>query len=95
MFDSVKELMAGRMKEYCEHKGIWINSSLTLAFGPPGAAPEFGISLEAVRLACERGGVRERRGHSPGRIFLQELQEWATWVGTRKAHARNHSLYLR
>ena len=27
MFDNAKELMAGRMKEYCEHKGIRINSS--------------------------------------------------------------------
>ena len=28
MFDDAKELVAGRMKEYCEHKGIWIDSSI-------------------------------------------------------------------
>ena len=28
MFDNAKELMAGRMKEYCEHKGIWIDLSI-------------------------------------------------------------------
>ena len=27
MFDNVKELVDGRMKEYCEHKEVWINWS--------------------------------------------------------------------
>ena len=28
MFDNMRELVAGMMKEYYEHKGIWVNSSV-------------------------------------------------------------------
>ena len=28
MFDDVKELVAGRMREYCEHKGLRVNASV-------------------------------------------------------------------
>ena len=40
MFDDAEELMAGRMRDYCEHKGIWINSSVP--YSPPlnGATKE-------------------------------------------------------
>ena len=36
MFDNAKELVAGRMKEYCEHKGIQINSSVPYSLSSNG-----------------------------------------------------------
>ena len=36
----------------------------TLAFEPPGTAPEFGVSVEAVRLACARYGGTSDEGLS-------------------------------
>jgi hypothetical protein len=39
----------------------------TLAFEPPGAAPEFGVSLEAVRLSCARYGGTWEEGSSARR----------------------------
>ena len=38
--------------------------SPTLAFEPPGIAPEIGMSLEAVRLACTRYGGTWEEGLS-------------------------------
>ena len=38
MFDNAKELVAGRMKEYCEHKGIRIGSSVPYSPSSNGVA---------------------------------------------------------
>ena len=47
MYDNARELVAGRMREYCEHKGIRINSSV----------PSNGV---AERLACVATTARAR-----------------------------------
>ena len=44
--------------------GSPIGLVLVPAFEPPGTAPEFGVSLEAAILACERYGDTSDEGFS-------------------------------
>ena len=56
MFDNAKELVVGRMKEYCEHKGIRVNSLV----------PILNFVERSRRTTCRRG--HERHTHDAARL---------------------------
>ena len=67
MFDNAKELVAGRMKEYCEHKGIRINSSV------PYSPSSNGVAERLVGVATNGTRAMLRDSNLPPRFWAEAM----------------------
>ena len=71
MFDNTKELLAGRMKEYCEHKGMWINTSVSYSPSSNGVAERnVGVATNGTRAMLRDSNVPPRFWVEARSIFM-------------------------
>ena len=67
MFDNAKEFVEGRMREYCEHKGIRINSSV------PYSPSSNGVAKRLVGVATNSTRAMLRDSNLPPRFWAEAM----------------------
>ena len=86
MFDNAKELIAGRMKEYCEHKGIPINSS-------PYSPSSNGVAERLVGVATNGTLAMLRDSNLPPRFWAEAMTTFM-YLRNRTATRTNDGITL-